>query len=146
MDNRNIEVGQRITDLRKQRAYTREKLAELADISVQFLADIEKGRKSMTVNTLRKIAATLNVTTDYIVNGTLPATGDDSLSMILASMPEGVRKYAEKLLIVYSEAINQPPTNIKEKIPLNLRYFFFYANKRERILSKSFFSIRLTCT
>ena len=38
-----------------------EKLAELADISVQFLADIEKGRKSMTILTLKKIAAALLV-------------------------------------------------------------------------------------
>lgn len=53
----NIEVGARITELRKQRGYTREKLSELADVSVQFLADIEKGRKSMTVATLKRIAA-----------------------------------------------------------------------------------------
>ena len=85
MDNKNIEVGQRITELRKKRGYTREKLAEFADISVQFLADIEKGRKGMTVNTLRKIAATLNVSTDYIVNGTLLAAPGDELSAMLAS-------------------------------------------------------------
>ena len=43
MNELNIEVGARITELRKQRGYTREKLSELADVSVQFLADIEKG-------------------------------------------------------------------------------------------------------
>ena len=41
MNELNIEVGARITELRKQRGYTREKLSELADVSVQFLADIE---------------------------------------------------------------------------------------------------------
>ena len=104
MDNRNIEVGARITELRKKREYTREKLSELADISVQFLADIEKGRKSMTVNTLRKLAATLNVTTDYIVNGTLPTNSDTELAVMLMSMPEPVRPYAEKLLTICNEA------------------------------------------
>jgi len=107
MDNRNIEVGQRITELRKKRGYTREKLAEFADISVQFLADIEKGRKGMTVNTLRKIAATLNVSTDYIVNGIMLAAPGDELVAMLASMPEETRKYAEQLLIIYTEALNQ---------------------------------------
>lgn len=106
MDNRNIEVGQRITELRKKRGYTREKLAEFADISVQFLADIEKGRKGMTVNTLRKIAATLNVSTDYIVNGTLLAAPGDELSAMLASMSGDAKKYAEQLLMVYNEALN----------------------------------------
>ena len=43
MNELNIAVGARITELRKQRGYTREKLSELADVSVQFLADIEKG-------------------------------------------------------------------------------------------------------
>ncbi len=59
MNELNAEVGARITELRKQRGYTREKLSELADVSVQFLADIEKGRKSMTVATLKRIAAAL---------------------------------------------------------------------------------------
>ncbi len=104
MDNRNIEVGTRIAELRKKRGYTREKLSELADISVQFLADIEKGRKSMTVNTLRKLAATLNVTTDYIVNGTLPTSSDTELALMLMSMPEQTRQYAEKILTICNEA------------------------------------------
>lgn len=107
MDNRNIEVGQRITELRKKRNYTREKLAEFADISVQFLADIEKGRKGMTVNTLRRIAATLNVSTDYIVNGITPSAPHDELATMLASMSDDARKYAEQLLMVYTEALNQ---------------------------------------
>jgi len=105
MDNKNIEVGSRITELRKKRGYTREKLSELADISVQFLADIEKGRKSMTVNTLRRLAATLNVTTDYIVNGTSPSTPDNELSAMLMSMPEQSRRYAAKILTAYNEAL-----------------------------------------
>jgi len=107
MDSKYAEVGQRIMHLRKQRGYTREKLAELSDISVQFLADIEKGRKSMTVNTLRKISAVLNTTTDYIVNGTVVAPPDDTLLTMLASMSSDSRKHAEKLLMVYNEAITQ---------------------------------------
>lgn len=55
MNEFNIEVGARITELRKGRGYTREKLSELADVSVQFLADIEKGRKSMTLPLLKEL-------------------------------------------------------------------------------------------
>ena len=47
MEN-NTDVGKRINEIRKYRGYTREKLSEMADVSVQFLADIEKGdRKSV---------------------------------------------------------------------------------------------------
>ncbi len=63
------ETGRRILALRKERGYTREKLAELSDISVQFLADIEKGKKNMTVTTLRKLSQALMTSSDYIING-----------------------------------------------------------------------------
>lgn len=116
MDNKYSDVGERINYIRKQRGYTREKLAELADISVQFLADIEKGRKSMTVNTLRKLAFTLNVTTDYIVNGTTPSPVNNTLTSMLASMNTDVRAHAERLLTVYVDAINHlSPLHIQEE-------------------------------
>lgn len=106
MDANSEFVGQRITDTRKSRGYSREKLAEKADISVQFLADIEKGRKSMTVNTLRRLAAALSVTTDYIVNGT-ETSETDRVTAMLASLDTYHRTQAEKLLAVFVETINQ---------------------------------------
>lgn len=106
MDANSEFVGQRINDTRKSRGYSREKLAEKADISVQFLADIEKGRKSMTVNTLRRIAAALSVTTDYIVNGT-ETSETDRVTAMLASLNTYHRTQAEKLLAVFVETINQ---------------------------------------
>ena len=106
MDANSEFVGTRITDTRKRRGYSREKLAEKADISVQFLADIEKGRKSMTVNTLRRLAAALSVTTDYIVNGT-ETSETDRVAAMLASLDTYHRTQAEKLLAVFVETINQ---------------------------------------
>ena len=64
-----LETGNRILKLRQSQNMTREQLAEKAEISVQFLADIEKGRKNMTITTLRNLATALFVTTDFIVNG-----------------------------------------------------------------------------
>ncbi|MBD5129134.1 MAG: helix-turn-helix transcriptional regulator [Ruminococcaceae bacterium] len=105
--NENSElVGKRINDARKNLGCSREKLAEKADISVQFLADIEKGRKSMTVNTLRRLAAALNVTTDFIVNGT-ETTPTDHISALLNSLTPYHRTQAEKLLAVFVETINK---------------------------------------
>ncbi len=107
MDITNLEVGERINALRKRRGYSREKLSELADISVQFLADIEKGRKSMTIPTLRRIAAALNVTTDFIVNGTEENTDNSHIITMLSSLSERQKAYAEKLLAVFAEAISK---------------------------------------
>ncbi len=95
MTNQNIDVGKRIADLRQKRGFTREKLSELADISVQFLADIEKGRKSMTIATLRKLAAALYVTTDFIVNGAPEQDDNSAIISILNTLSEDNKKQAE---------------------------------------------------
>ena len=62
-------VGKRIRKIREYQHLTREQLAEQADISVQFLADIEVGRKSMSINTLFKISNALHVSNDYLISG-----------------------------------------------------------------------------
>ena len=105
MDNKNFEVGQRIFETRKNKKYTREQLSELAEISVQFLSDIEKGKKTMTVTTLRRVATALNVTTDYIVNGT-KEIDNSNIYAILNSLPEKRRKQAEKILLVFVESLD----------------------------------------
>ncbi len=106
IDNSNVEVGKRINATRKCRGYSREKLSELAEVSVQFLADIEKGRKSMTVATLRRVASALNVTTDYIINGSEPFRENTEVNAMLASLPQYYREQAEKLLAVFVETVN----------------------------------------
>lgn len=104
MDKNNSEVGERIYQKRLDMGYTREKLAELSDISVQFLSDIEKGRKSMTVSTLRKISSALLVTTDYIVNGNQYINDAEILSLIDTLSPEN-KNQAKKLLTVFADTI-----------------------------------------
>ncbi len=99
------DVGNRIFALRKSKGLTREKLSEMADISVQFLADIEKGRKNMTVTTLRNLAVALSVTTDYIVNGKSDTNIDfDEINELYKVLDENNRQLALKLLRIFVEA------------------------------------------
>lgn len=102
------ETGKRVLQLRKERGYTREKLAELADISVQFLADIEKGRKNMTVTTLRKLSNALLVTTDRIVNGEEKTSDeiDNELNDLCKMLSPAMQHKAAKLLRLFIESIN----------------------------------------
>lgn len=69
MDNQNIEIGKRIRSLREKYKLSREALAGRSEISVQFLYDIETGKKSMTVTTLSKICTALNASADEIIFG-----------------------------------------------------------------------------
>ena len=69
MQEINKEVGQRIRTVREQQKLSREKLAERADISTQFLADIEGGKKGMTITTLKKLCLALGISADFLVFG-----------------------------------------------------------------------------
>lgn len=77
----NQEIGLRVRRLREQRSFSRERLAEEAEISTQFLADIETGRKGMTVQTLRKLSAALHCRADDLVFG--PSEAAAALNPVL---------------------------------------------------------------
>ena len=62
-----VMMGERIKKQRKLKGYSREKLAEMADITPRFCYDLELGLKNMSVNTLCKISDSLHVPVDYIL-------------------------------------------------------------------------------
>ena len=63
------ELGKRIRDERKRQSLTQEKLAELADISDSFMGHIERGGRTLSIETLAKLANALNLSIEYIVCG-----------------------------------------------------------------------------
>ena len=88
MNNDNIIIGQRIRQIRTFQKLSREKLAEKANISTQFLADIETGKKGMTVTTLKKLCDALCVSADSIIFDTDGNSADSNLNAMLSSVPE----------------------------------------------------------
>jgi len=54
-------IGLRITQLRKEKQLSQQKFAYEADIERSFLTHIEKGRKNISVGTLEKITAALDI-------------------------------------------------------------------------------------
>ena len=73
------EIGQRIRQLRTTNDYTQAEFAELTDISVNFLSEIENGKKGLSQDTLAKICKQLNVSADYILFGFKQKSGGASL-------------------------------------------------------------------
>ncbi len=60
-------VGKRILSERLLHNYTREYLAELADISPKFLYEIETGKKGCSSFVLYRLATALNIKTGFIM-------------------------------------------------------------------------------
>lgn len=65
----NLIVGLRIREVRESMHLSREKFSERCDISASFLADVERGKKSLTAKTIYKICNACNISADYIILG-----------------------------------------------------------------------------
>lgn len=59
----------RIRRARENMGYTREKFAELLDVSVSYLAEVERGRTGISVKMLVKMCNVLGLSADYILFG-----------------------------------------------------------------------------
>lgn len=63
------QIGKRIHQIRLQNEYTQAEFAEEIDISVNFLSEIENGKKGLSQDTLSKICLKMNISADYILFG-----------------------------------------------------------------------------
>ncbi len=105
MDEQLIAVGERISRLRKNLGLTQEKLAEQADISIQFLVQIEHGKRTMKIGTLRKLCSALSVSADYIINGTECSPCSEEINSILAPLSDTEREKAVKMLAAFTKIL-----------------------------------------
>ena len=59
----------RIRHAREQQGYTREQFAEKLDVSVSYLAELERGRTGISVKMLMKVCDLLGLSADYVLFG-----------------------------------------------------------------------------
>ena len=99
----NTDIGGRIFELRRTAQLTREQLAEKAEISIQFLADIESGKKGMSAATLCKLCRALRVSADYILFGY--EENRSRVHEIIRGLTDKQKAGAERILSAYVEAL-----------------------------------------
>jgi len=103
-----ILMGQRIKEQRLLRGYSREKLAELTNITPRYCYDIELGTKNMSLQTLCKVASALSVSTDYILFG--PQTPEDEyipLTALVQTCPPQQLEHLEQIVSQYVQAVQK---------------------------------------
>jgi transcriptional regulator with XRE-family HTH domain len=64
-------IGQRIRDEREKFNLSRERFAEILDLSTNYVGQIERGEKTSSLETFVSIADTLHVSLDYLIRGTV---------------------------------------------------------------------------
>ncbi|MCI8677433.1 MAG: helix-turn-helix transcriptional regulator [Lawsonibacter sp.] len=62
-----IQIGRRLRRKREQAGYTREKLGELCSLSPRFIANIELGDSTFSLDSLMTVCRILSCSSDYLL-------------------------------------------------------------------------------
>ena len=89
----------RIRKAREDCGYTREQFAELVDVSVSYMAEVERGKTNVSVKTLIKICDVLGLSADYILFG--DERGADTILL------DKIRKIDDKYIPLLNKMINE---------------------------------------
>ena len=83
------EAGKRIREIREANQYTREELSEIAEVSPEFLYEIESGRKGFSAGTLFRLVEALSANYSYILSGKYTGKSNHRIFDIVDLFDEG---------------------------------------------------------
>lgn len=92
-----VKIGQRIQTRRKQRGYTQEQLADLMNVSIQMVSNLERGNKAVRIDNLIRLSEILEISTDYILTGKENADDIGALTVQIERLSERDRRIIKAL-------------------------------------------------
>lgn len=99
-----LALGQKLRQARKEKGYTQQALAEIADIGTVYLGEIERGIKFPSINSFIKIIEALDISADYVLRDEL-TSGEayiyDEITIKLKDLTPKQRKAAADILDAY---------------------------------------------
>lgn len=96
-------IGMRIQRLRKSRGYTQEQLSEMIDRAPNYISQLERGIKSMSLETLIQISNILCVSPEDILMDSLTGT-DRAVERSLSNLLNECTPYEKHILLEILEA------------------------------------------
>ena len=93
-----IGIGKRIQIRRKQQGYTQEQLAEMMNVSIQMISNLERGNKAIRIDNLINLSRILDISTDYILTGKQTSDDIGTLTDQIAILSDKDRKMIEMLV------------------------------------------------
>ena len=91
-------IGRNVKNARLRCGITQEQLAEIADIGASFIAQIESGKKMMSIPVLVKIAEALNVSCDYLLHSSNSSFQLKNIVLLLHDKPIDYICEVEKMI------------------------------------------------
>lgn len=92
------EIGRRIQSRRRQLGYTQEQLAEMMDVSIQMVSNLERGNKAIRIDNLVNLSRILQVSTDYILTGRGTSGDNSCMAEKLGKLSDADRRMVEMLI------------------------------------------------
>ncbi len=92
------EIGKRIQNRRKQQGYTQEQLAEMMNVSIQMISNLERGNKAIRIDNLINLSQILNISTEYILMGKETTSDIEALTSRILSLSDKDKKMIEMLI------------------------------------------------
>lgn len=101
-------MGERIRRRREELNLSREQFSEMMGITSKFLSDIELGTRGFSLEKLFLFSEYLNLSTEYILFGTVPSVNDRIILQSINKCPEAKKKY---LLSIINQIIESYTEN-----------------------------------
>ncbi len=104
-------LGQRLRALRKQRLLSQERLGERSNLSGKFIGEVERGEKSISMDSLYRVAAALEVPMRDLTDvgdkaSAVPSEDAEKIFALVSGRrrPEDVRKAYNVLRAMFGRA------------------------------------------
>ena len=105
MSNKQILAGKNVQKARKRLGWTQEQLAAEAEISVQYLSQIERGMKNPSMNTLLRLARSMNISMDILAGNHVSSrnTGEPEIEYLM----NGLNPYEKRVVLDFLQLLVQ---------------------------------------
>lgn len=97
-------IGARIKQARKEAGYTQERLAELTDVGVQYLAKLEAGKVGISLPNFMIFCRVLGVSADYLIWGERKENNTSAVIDRIRFIPERQFELLETIICAFLEA------------------------------------------
>lgn len=107
MDNLLEQIGNRILKRRKQLHLTQEQLAERSGITPQTVSSAELGKKALRPENIVRLCNALDISTDYLLQGTISQQDSTSLLMKVSEPTPNQYRHLEDIIDSYIAALKE---------------------------------------
>lgn len=111
----NIQIGMRIKAAREAAGYTQERLAELLDVTAQYISGVERGTVGLSIPILLRMCDVLLLSCDSILLGDVELSNSIDLANRLRRLPIEHIRNAEAILNRYLEGIAIAKKSIRDQ-------------------------------